>query len=50
MTRRNNILALMATGSLVAIGTAAFAQDAAPAAKDDATVVVVTAQKREQKL
>jgi iron complex outermembrane receptor protein len=50
MTRRNNILALMATGSLFAISTAAFAQEASKPSNDDATVVVVTAQKREQKL
>ncbi|WP_303831264.1 TonB-dependent receptor [Asticcacaulis taihuensis] len=50
MTRRNNILALMATGSLFAISTAAFSQEAPKPSSDDATVVVVTAQKREQKL
>ncbi|MFT4077614.1 MAG: TonB-dependent receptor [Asticcacaulis sp.] len=49
MTRHTKILALMATGSLLAISTAAFAQDAKPA-NDDPTVVVVTSQKREQKL
>jgi iron complex outermembrane receptor protein len=56
MTRRihirgNQILALMATSSLMALAPAAFAQDSAkPAVNDDPTVVVVTSQKREQKL
>ena len=50
MFRRTHYLALMATGSLFAISTAAFAQETPAPAKDDAIVVVVTAQKREQKL
>lgn len=48
MTRRTKIMALMATGSLIALSSAAIAQDKPSA--DDSGVVVVTAQKREQKL
>jgi iron complex outermembrane receptor protein len=48
MIRHTKLMALMATGSLLAISTASYAQDK-PAA-EDSTVVVVTAQKREQKL
>lgn len=55
MIRRNTIVALMATGSLIAISSAASAQDtqatdAKAAATEEPIVVVVTAQKREQKL
>ena len=49
MTRQHQILALLATTSIIAIGTTSYAQNAKPAV-DDSTVVVVTAQKREQKL
>ncbi|ESQ86679.1 hypothetical protein ABAC460_22895 [Asticcacaulis sp. AC460] len=48
MIRRNAITGLMATVSFAAIGTAVYAQDTAAPVDDN--VVVVTAQKREQKL
>jgi iron complex outermembrane receptor protein len=50
MTRHAQLLALMATTSLTVIAPAALAQDKPAAKADDSTVVVVTAQKREQKL
>ncbi len=52
MTRptKTNILALMATTSLISLGFAAGADAQATTTTEDTTVVVVTAQKREQKL
>ena len=52
MTRPTHILALMATTSLISLSFAAGTVSAqtAATAPDDSTVVVVTAQKREQKL